>query len=231
MPEEKTRSGCIDIDDNLYKTVKLGNQIWMAENLKVAHYNNGDEIPCVANKKQWKNLSSGALANHHGENFYNWYVISEKRNLSPRGWHIPSDNDIKELELYLGINQNEKDMMNKEIGGAANVGSKLANDKELWNNGKLIENKDFGLSGFNALPFGSRGWEGDFEGIGKWMMFWTSTNMHLDELSGNSWDDPETPKEIVSNNARGRIIGTWSSGINRGTWDKRIGMSIRCLKD
>jgi uncharacterized protein (TIGR02145 family) len=84
-----------DIDGNVYQTVTIGNQIWMAENLKVTHYRNGDEIPNVTVQEDWKNLTTGAYCNYNNVavygRLYNWLAVNDNRNIAPAGWHVPSD--------------------------------------------------------------------------------------------------------------------------------------------
>ncbi len=86
-----------DIDGNVYKTVKIGNQVWMAENLKVIHYRNGDEIPHHADDGDW-NSSTGAWCSYDNEKgnveiygrLYNWFAQNDSRGLAPEGWHVPT---------------------------------------------------------------------------------------------------------------------------------------------
>ncbi len=91
----------MDVDGNVYKTVKIGNQWWMAENLKISHYRNGDEIPNVTDDEEWFNLTSGAYCNYKNDTanvalygkLYNWYSVVDNRILAPEGWHVPTDED------------------------------------------------------------------------------------------------------------------------------------------
>lgn len=96
-----------DIDGNIYKTVKIGNQIWMAENLKVTHFRNGDPVPEAPSKEGWNNaMNNRTPAWSHAEsnpnNFYNAYTITDPRGLAPEGWHIPSVEEWGQLISYLG---------------------------------------------------------------------------------------------------------------------------------
>ena len=86
-----------DIDSNHYRIVQIGIQIWMAENLKVTHYLDGEDIPDVTDATKWTNLTTGALCWYNNEPLsygtiygalYNWYAVSDSRNLSPAGWHV-----------------------------------------------------------------------------------------------------------------------------------------------
>jgi uncharacterized protein (TIGR02145 family) len=99
-----------DIDGNIYITVKIGNQWWMAENLKVTHYQNSDVIPEVTDNTQWGGLFSGAWCSYNNEEsnvavygrWYNWYAVSDGSNIAPAGWHVPSDEEWQTLVDYLG---------------------------------------------------------------------------------------------------------------------------------
>lgn len=130
----------IDIDGNAYKTVKIGTQIWMAENLKVTHYSNGEPIP-----KGFNSLS-GVYFDYYYSSFhtatygrlYNWYVVNDQRQIAPKGWHVPTSDDFLALENYLG--------------GSNIAGGKLKETGlEHWqtpNTGATNE------SGFTGLPSG-----------------------------------------------------------------------------
>lgn len=99
-----------DIDGNSYKTVKIATQVWMAEDLKVTHYQNGEAIPNVTTESDWGDLSTGALCVYENDssyvktygNLYNWYTVNDARQLAPKGWHIPSDAEWTTLTTYLG---------------------------------------------------------------------------------------------------------------------------------
>ncbi|MCZ4695652.1 hypothetical protein DWB61_13140 [Ancylomarina euxinus] len=101
-----------DIDGNAYKTVKIGNQVWMLENLQVKHYNNGDEIPLVTldEDQKWLNTESGMYCKYEdNDNFgdyygflYNGYAVTDERKIAPEGYNIPSYKEWNELYHYLG---------------------------------------------------------------------------------------------------------------------------------
>ena len=100
-----------DVDGNVYKTVKIGNQVWMAENLKVTHYRNGKPIPLVTESNTaWDTLNTPAYCYYSNDKknialygcLYNVYAMSNSNNICPKGWHIPSDEEWLELVTYLG---------------------------------------------------------------------------------------------------------------------------------
>jgi uncharacterized protein (TIGR02145 family) len=99
-----------DIDGNVYRTVSIGTQAWMAENLRTTHYQNGDALPNVREPGSW--LGSGnrpgtycyylfdeANAEIYGA-YYNWAAASDPRNLAPEGWHLATEEDWKTLQGY-----------------------------------------------------------------------------------------------------------------------------------
>jgi uncharacterized protein (TIGR02145 family) len=196
-----------DIDGNVYNTVIIGDQVWMAENLKVTHYRNGDEIPTGYSNNDWTSLSIGAYAvysdNSANEvtygNLYNWYAVDDSRNIALEGWHVPTDNDFQDLTLYL-----DKDT----------AGSKLAGRADLWHDGDLENNSEFGTSGFTALPGGYRSSSsGTYNGMGDRGYFWSST-------------------EYGSNIAWYRLLYYYDSEVDRNReGSKNGGFSVRCVRD
>ena len=148
-----------DIDGNVYQTIIIGDQEWMAENLKVTHYRNGDPILHITDCDEWIDENSGAYcvylnypsyADTYG-NLYNWHAVDEERGLAPEGWHVPTDDDWKELEMFLGMTQAQADSTGYR---GTNEGSKLAGRGELWYPNLLKNDPEFGSSGFTALPGG-----------------------------------------------------------------------------
>jgi len=163
--EEEMAGTVTDIDGNVYKTVKIGNQWWMAENLKVTHYRNGDKIPNVTDDADWSNLTNGAYCyyNYDVDNesvygvLYNFFAVSDNRNIAPEGWHISTDTDWKKLTDYLGGENAAGDKM-KEVG---------TSHWYVSNEGATNE------SGFTALPGGWRNIDGKFYWQYLYGFFWT----------------------------------------------------------
>jgi uncharacterized protein (TIGR02145 family) len=210
----------IDIDGNIYKIVQIGNQIWMAENLKVTHYNDGSEIPTGYSNSEWADLDgteTGAYAVYNDDpsntdvygNLYNWYVVEDERGVCPAGWNVPTDDEIKELEMYLGMSQVEADDADWR---GTNEGSKLAGMADLWNDGNLVNNPEFGTSGLNLLPGGYRNGNGNYYGMGYNGYFWSSTE-------GNDYL------------AWYRLLDYVNSEVSRYLNNKRGGFSVRCIRD
>jgi uncharacterized protein (TIGR02145 family) len=106
-----------DIDGNLYQTVTIGGRIWLAGNLKVTHYRNGDPISNVTDNGVWGNLTTGAYCAYGNDStniapyglLYNWYSVSDGRGLAPAGWHVATDTEWQQLELTLGMSQADVD--------------------------------------------------------------------------------------------------------------------------
>ena len=215
--KEETTGTMTDIDGNVYATVTIGDQVWMAENLKATHYRNGDAIPNVTDNTEWTNLTTGAYCEYDNSSdnvamygrLYNGYAVDDSRKLAPEGWHVPTDAEWKQLEMALGMSQSEAD----DAGWrGTNEGSKLAGRADLWSDGGLENNTEFGISGFSALPGGYRGYDGTFGDKGDYAGFWSSPV----DYSGNAW---------------GRSLGYDRSGVYRSYNTKQNGFSVRCVRD
>ena len=205
-------------DGKTYKTVKIGNQVWMAENLRETKYRNGSEIPAVSDDNRWGSLSTGArCVFDDGESnadiygyLYNWYAAVDKRNIAPEGWRVPTDDDWKALEMALGISRSDADTEDDWRGSP--VGSKLAGNADLWEPGDLTNHSEFGTSGFSALPAGYRRSDGYFGHLGSIALFWSATEHDA----------------II---AWFRILGYVDSGVCRSNFYKRFGFSVRLVRD
>jgi uncharacterized protein (TIGR02145 family) len=204
-----------DIDGNVYQTIKIGNQWWMAENLKVTHYRNGDPIPNVTGSTEWDNLSSGAYCAYNNDNgnaatygmLYNWYVVDDSRNIAPEGWHVPTDEEWKALEMHLGMSQSEAD----EIGDrGTDEGGKLKEAGTThWNSPNSGATNS---SGFTALPGGYRFYDGRFNNMGYNGYWWSATANY----TGSVWF---------------RLLQNSRSFVYRNTGHKQLGLSVRLVKD
>ncbi len=221
-PAESKETGIqvIDIDGNIYKTVKMGNQIWMAENLKVTHYRNGMQIQSVTDSSIWKDLKIGAYCNYKNNplngliygRLYNWYAVIDSQNIAPKGWHVPTDEEWKELEVFLGMSQSHADSSGQRgtiEGGKMKSTGTIQEGDGLWRTPNTGATNDVG---FSALPGGSRiFWDGSFRSIGKSARFWTST-------------------EIGNISVWYRTLSYSQSGVGRIN-NPKISGSIRCVKD
>jgi len=205
-----------DIDGNIYNTTTIGEQVWMAENLKVTHYRNGDAITNVTDNNKWFNVTTGAYCRYDNDGIdidtygmlYNWYAVNENRNIAPEGWDIPTDAEWKQLEMYLGMSQTEVE--NIEWRGTDEGGKLKVSGTTYWvspNEGATNE------SGLSALPGGYRHNEiGVFGDVGRGGYWWSST-------------------EGDSTRAWHRHLGNAHTGIFRRDDEKQNGFSVRCIKN
>jgi len=217
--ENITIEGAVtDIDGNVYQTITIGNQEWMIENLKVTHYRNGDPIPTGHNNSDWTNLSTGAYCVFENDpanaalygNLYNWYAVDDPREIAPVGWHIPTDGEIIELEMYLGMSEIEANDFGSR---GTNEGSKLAGEADLWQDGALENNTYFGTSGLNWFPGGYRYYaDGIYSYMGLHSYFWSSTENAVD----HAWY---------------RFLDYNFSEISRYGRSQKCGFSLRCVKN
>lgn len=190
-----------DKDGNTYKTVTIGKQIWMAENLNVEHYRNGDPIPQVQDKEEWDNCTTGAWCyydNNSGNGaiygkIYNYYAVADPRGLAPEGWHVPSDAEWNQLMEFLGTAEVAGEKMKTTSG---------------WDEGGNGNNS----SGFTAIPSGYRNHEGYYGNMGRNAVFWSTTEFN----STNVWFR--------------NVIGSIPD-VYRHNYAKNFGLSVRCIKD
>lgn len=193
-----------DIDGNVYGTVTIGTQVWMAENLKVTKYRNGDPVSNVTDAAQWSNLITGAYCSYNNDatnsktygHLYNWHAVMDTRNLAPAGWHIPTDEEWTTLIDFLG--------------GDGEAGIKLKESGTThWSS------PNFGVTNeakFTALPGGYRGYNGTFTGLSAYGNWWSTT-------------------EFVSNAAWWRGMSYSYGGVGKDVAFKVSGFSVRCVKD
>ncbi len=202
-----------DIDGNVYTTITIGNQEWMAENLRVTHYQNGDAITKVLNASTWTGLSEGAYCNYdnndndvltHGS-LYNWHAAADSRNIAPEGWHVPTDAELNQMEMYIGMSQSEAEATGFR---GTDEGTKLKSING-WNGGGSGTDE----YGFTALPAGLRSsTSGNYEWMGSQLFLWASS-----EYSGTHGWYHSLPHDHAD--------------INRSPDSKYFGFSIRCVKD
>jgi uncharacterized protein (TIGR02145 family) len=197
-----------DAENNTYKTVTIGTQTWMAENLKVTKYNDGTAIPNITDNTQWSQLSTGAWSYYNNDvtnnakygKLYNWYAVSKttngNKNVCPTGWHVPTDAEWTVLTEYLG--------------GEVVSGGKM---KEAGTTSRKSPNTEVtNISLFTGLPGGGRSLGGAYDFIGNYGNWWSSTE----------------------NNASGawfRRLNDFDGSANRGINFKGNGLSVRCLRD
>jgi uncharacterized protein (TIGR02145 family) len=197
-----------DIAGNVYKTITIGTQTWMAENLKTTKYRDGTAIPNVTSNAQWYDLSTGAFCDYGNTSdnsttygkLYNWYAVSDVRNICPSGWHVPNDTEMEKLGAYLG--------------GYQVVGGKM---KETGITHWYLSNEGAtNQSGFTGLPGGMRYFDGPFIDIHLGGYWWSSSQ-------ANDYYNLESHYYFLS--------GYGDNNFLDGYGNKTNGMSVRCMKD
>jgi uncharacterized protein (TIGR02145 family) len=197
----------IDYDGNVYHVVKIGDQDWLVENLKVTHYRNGDAVPNVTGDAAWEGLAElekGAYCDY-GNNpangniygrLYNFYAVRDSRGLAPAGWHVATDAEWTTMTTFLG--------------GEGVAGGKL---KETGLTHWMTPNTDAtNSSGFTALPGGFRWFSGVYEYNGLGGVWWTST-------AGTDIDGTT------------RYLDYQAPDCMRDLNNMRHGASVRCVRD
>jgi uncharacterized protein (TIGR02145 family) len=199
-----------DQDGNVYKTIVIGTQEWMAENLRAKTYRNGVAIPLVTDSAQWAenynngttlpmmcwyNNDSATYACPYGK-LYNWYAVTSSNNVCPTGWHVPSDAEWTTLTTFLG---------GENVAG----GKMKSTGTQYWQSPNAAADNS---SGFSGLPGGYRYFYGPFGFIGFYGYWWSST----EDGTGLAW---------------GRFL-SYGDGLAYRSGDyKSDGFSVRCLRD
>ena len=197
---DKSVGKVTDIDGNQYKTIRIGDYLWMTENLRTTRYRDGSVIFSVTSATTWAGTSAGAYT-HYDNNMsynedlgklYNWHAVKTNQ-LCPVGWFVPNDNHWNYLDDYVGIN-----------GG----GKLKARATSYWftpNDGANNE------SGFTAIGAGIRRNDGGFQGINVDASFWSST-------------------DLTSLSAGTMTLHYFSDGVSTGVNHKNNGLAVRCIK-
>ena len=193
-----------DVDGNEYRAVQIGDQCWMAENLRTTRYRDGAIIPHVTENMEWIQLNSPAWCNfgNYPENdvtygkLYNWYAAANP-NICPQGWHVPTDA--------------EWTMLTDHLGGAHIAGGKMKDTgTQHWSAPNVGATNE---SGFSALPGGDRfANNGVFYNLGHGGFWWSSS----EDGEGNAWN---------------RLLVYFNDGVNREHSNVRDGFCVRCLMD
>ncbi len=205
----------LDADSNIYNTIRIGNQCWITENLGTTKYNDGTAIPHVTGNSAWDALTTPAYCWYNNNKatygttygaLYNWYTVNTG-NLCPNGWHVPTDDEWKTMEIYLGMTQAQAD---GEGNRGTDEGGKL---KETGTSHWQTPNTGAtNSSGFIALPGGFRYLGGYFGNLGSTGTWWTAT----ESLNMDVWS---------------RTLSYDYEGVYRYYGIKGDGFSIRCLRD
>jgi uncharacterized protein (TIGR02145 family) len=191
-------------EENSMNSIRIGDQVWMTDNLNIAVFRNGDLIPEARTIEEWvaagkEGKPAWSYYENKAENglkygkIYNWYAVNDPRGLAPEGWRIPTDRDWIYLTDFLG-GDDYCGILLKSASG--------------WEKGGNGNNQ----SGFNALPAGSRNLYGEFQYIGELGYWWTATPAD-DELT---WY---------------RTIDRSPYYVYRLSYSRMSGFSVRCIKE
>jgi uncharacterized protein (TIGR02145 family) len=204
-------AGDKDQDGNKFNSVKIGNQVWMSENLRVSTFRNGDVIPKVTSEADWKRMSEEKKPAWCYYNFdranekkygklYNWYAINDPRGISPIGWHVPNNSEWTTLTEYLGADKVCASMKSTDGWVPFYTGDYYKNP-----NGT-------NLSGFNGLPAGGCQADGRFLFQGTNVYWWSATECN--DEAAYSWE-----------------LNSMQDFILKSPSEKGGGSSVRCLHD
>jgi uncharacterized protein (TIGR02145 family) len=201
-----------DQQGNVYKTIAIGNQVWMAENLKASIYRNGEFIPNVTDSAQWAGLSSGAWCYYNNNSqyecpygkLYNWYAVSDARSVCPAGWHVPTDDDWSILINHLDPNANGGDNLLNSAGGKMK-----SKGIDYWISPNQQATNE---SGFSGLPGALRD---------------AAALFYNNLYQGFWWSSSEYLPPIAWCRSLSYHIGSCYRVINNSSY----GLAIRCLRD
>jgi uncharacterized protein (TIGR02145 family) len=198
-------------DGHVYKTIKIGNQTWMAENLaylpSVNSSNQGssDEPRYYVYGYQGSDVNEAMVSDNYFKYgvLYNWEAA---KTGCPTGWHVPSDLEWQQLEAFLGVSEDELEY----TGNRGTVEGDMLKSTTGWAEGGNGNNS----SGFTAIPGGIRTYEGGFNVIDEWAEFWSSTGSY--DRTTHYWN-----RYLVYDTQE---IGRWGFAL-------AYGLSVRCVKD
>ena len=215
-------------DNNSYDWIRIGDQVWMAENLRATKYSDGSVISNVEANSEWEALGNDGKAFcwydnsiSNGDTYgalYTWAAAmngaassdanpSGVQGVCPDHWHFPSDSEWEELEMFLGMSQDHADGFGLR---GTDEGGKLKETGTInWYSPNTGASN---MSGFSAIPGGCRHYEGIFKWLGMSATYWTATN----------YDDSEALEHYMEYD---------HAKISKYHTEKVYGMSVRCLKD
>lgn len=205
--DESPAGTVTDIEGNIYNTVTIGTPVWMAENLSVTQYNNGDPIPNITDSTEWSNLTIGAYCDYENDSdnsntygrLYNWYAINDPRKICPEGWHVSTHIDWERIMAFLG--------------GESGAGGRLKEGG--YTHWPYPNAGATNSSGFTALPGGFRGSfisEGEFSDLLS-RGYWWCTDV---ERVGFSWSTAMDFRD---------------GGVESSIKSQISGFSVRCVRD
>jgi uncharacterized protein (TIGR02145 family) len=193
-----------DTEGNTYKTIKIGDQLWMSENLRTTRFNDGTDIPLTKDDEAWRNLTMAGYCWYNNDEatykdpygaIYNGFTVASGK-LCPTGWHVPVIDEWRALRDFLG--------------DSIKAGGKI---KESGTAHWLSPNKGAdNRTGFTALPAGIRYFEGTFASVLSFSGMWSASGVSDEE----QW-------YVALFYAEAEFITDHRN--------KKYGLSVRCLKD
>jgi uncharacterized protein (TIGR02145 family) len=218
-----------DIDGNTYQSVTNCGLTFTKQNLNVSKYSDGTPIPQVTDQTAWNNLTTGAWCYYNNDpangavygKLYNWYATAGiydaasatnpalRKKLAPTGWHVPTDSEWSSLLNCLDPNADGGNNFSNIAGGKMKATGTIQLGTGLWespNTGATNE------SGFSGLPGGYRGSNGTFYYFGVYGVWWSSSELNASDV----WN---------------RYLDYNDGNAVRGNYSKRLGFSVRCLRD
>jgi uncharacterized protein (TIGR02145 family) len=206
------------------KTVKIGNQTWMTENLNIKTFQNGDEILFAADNDKWQKAAVNRLPAwcYHtmGSDttiLYNWHAITDTRGLVPQGFHIPTQKEWIELRNFVSGSWKDGDYINNNQGAYKKLNESLKSISG-WCQGNSSTCNGKNLSKFNAFPNATRIWTGEIrnQGDGYW---WSSTELE------EGYENMAFSFVLEASNSM------TSSGNAINSQQKSSGLAVRCIKN
>ena len=224
-------SDSLIFDGHWYATVEIGDQCWFAENLRSTHYANGDLIQTNLSDSAWGSYPAVGRMTVYGDGedcldnsvdidacdtvqsllayarLYNWYAVSDARNVCPSGWHVPSDDEWMELEMALGMGADEAASL---AWRGTDQGDQLKATSG-WYFNSFWDGNGTDSSGFSAMPGGIRYSHGAYGTGGASSWLWSVNGSFQ-----SAWY---------------RRLSDTESGVFRDNTNPFNGFSVRCLKD
>ena len=196
-------SDLVDIDKNNYKTIRIGKQTWMSENLRVKHFKNGDKIEEFSEEKIWSELKNPTWTHYNLDanyersygKIYNWLAVHDKRGICPTGWRVPKIGDWQVLSDYIG--KNEPGALLKEVG---------------YTKWKIPNSEASNFYGFTGVPGGLIDEESKFKKIGELGSWWSSSVYSNDYITTANLYFSDSKMDI-------------------GATSNSCGLSVRCIKE
>jgi len=216
-----TYDSVVDVDGNSYYGVRIGDQVWLTENLKTTHFNNGDAIPYAPDDAQWSSVSGPAYCWYDNDEtrantpfgaLYNWWVGADPRGVAPEGYHVPTVEECHEFGQYFGLHQIYYINNSTEVHYYEYYGGKSIRTNYAW----IPICYGTNSSGFCGLPTGFRFSDGQYISKNLRASFWT----------GTSYDNSSAWGFFTGNESGGDMV------FMQGKWTYKVyGKALRCVKN